>query len=262
MVDNYRKCKLCGRTFPENEMSEEHYPARNTGNVDLVTVDLEKIMDFVTDPIKMHQVIVDLDKGIPFEKIVDEIFDTQIATSVYPKGRTARTLCRNCNTFLGKYDEAYLKFYNNDGDPERIKGFQKQTKLNIIKAVFAKFLSIPETENENFDFIDFIRDAQAEHYDGEWKLYFVRRSVDTDVLGIENLATGKLDCGQGVVYEFSDHKFIFNLINFKKPEGFEMTDIFNILNKNYKLVSELGTVGGFHAQIEMVRIFGDLESSR
>ena len=34
---------------------------------------------------------------------------------------------------MGNYDKAYLKFYNNDGNPNVIKGFQKQTKHNILQ---------------------------------------------------------------------------------------------------------------------------------
>ena len=39
------KCRLCGDYFSDNEMSEEHYPARNTGNEDIVAVDLGKMFD-------------------------------------------------------------------------------------------------------------------------------------------------------------------------------------------------------------------------
>lgn len=39
------KCRLCGDYFSGNEMSEEHYPARNTGNEDIVAVDLGKMFD-------------------------------------------------------------------------------------------------------------------------------------------------------------------------------------------------------------------------
>lgn len=252
---NQRKCKLCGGIFLENEMSEEHYPARNTGNDDVVAVDLKKYFDYLTDQSKLQEVRNKLNKGESIEKIAGDIFDNEMATSIFPNGRTARTLCRDCNTFLGKYDEAYLKFYKKDGAPEAIKGFQKQTKLNIIKAIFAKFLSIPEANDENFDFIDFIRNEQAENYDGEWKLYFVKRSIKTDILGLPDLQTGKLNFDQGIVYEFSDHKFIFDLINFKKPDRFEMTNIFDILERNYKLISDLGSIGGFHSQIIMQNVF-------
>ena len=106
-----------------------------------------------------------------------------MAESIYPKGRTARTLCQNCNRFLGKYDEAYLKFYDVDGDPKKVKGFQYKTKLQIIKAIFAKFLSIPEAKDEKFDFIDFIRNPEETEYRGKWSLYFVKRDASTDLMG-------------------------------------------------------------------------------
>ena len=70
---------------------------------------------------------------------MDSFFDNELAESIYPRGRTARTLCQKCNRFLGKYDEAYLKFYDMDGDPKRAKGFQQKTKIQIIKAIYVKF---------------------------------------------------------------------------------------------------------------------------
>ena len=39
------KCKLCGMMFEYSNMSEEHYPARNTGNYDIVELDLCKLID-------------------------------------------------------------------------------------------------------------------------------------------------------------------------------------------------------------------------
>ena len=39
------KCKLCGGLFNDEEMSEEHYPARSVGNEDIVALDLVKMFD-------------------------------------------------------------------------------------------------------------------------------------------------------------------------------------------------------------------------
>lgn len=50
-------------------------------------------------------------QGESLGQISDDIFDNELTEPLYPKGRTARSLCRKCNTFLGKYDEAYLKFF-------------------------------------------------------------------------------------------------------------------------------------------------------
>lgn len=33
---NKFRCKLCNNEFLDDEMSEEHYPARSTGNEDIV----------------------------------------------------------------------------------------------------------------------------------------------------------------------------------------------------------------------------------
>ena len=47
MKNNKLKCKLCGNYFDDNEMSEEHYPARSVGNDDIVAVDLAKTIDML-----------------------------------------------------------------------------------------------------------------------------------------------------------------------------------------------------------------------
>ena len=117
-----------------------------------------------------------------------------------------------------------------------IKEFQQRTKYQIIKAIYAKFLSLPETQSEEFDFLDFVRNADATGYNGKWHLYFVKRDLSSDLMGLADIGTGKTEFNEGVVYELSDDKFIFNLLNFPKHDCFEMTDIFDILKKNYTLI--------------------------
>lgn len=251
---NKLRCRLCNNVFFEEEMSEEHYPARSTGNDDVVALNLIKMVDILQSENMHTEVAKRLSLGEKPRKIVDDIFDNRLSKPLYPNGRTARTLCQQCNTFLGKYDEAYLKFFNCDGNPKTIKGFQLLTKYQIIKAIFAKFLSVPEAINENFDFIDFIKDKQSMSYTGTWHLYFVKRDLSTDVLGLKDIGTGKAEFDEGVVYELSDDKFIFNLMNFPKHSCFDMTDIFDILNKNYDLLEGVGKDGGYHAQILMSRL--------
>lgn len=254
-----QKCRLCGNWFADSSMSEEHYPARNTGNEDIVAVNIVKMVDSVLSEDIQSEIVQKLKKGQTLEEITGDIFDTQLATSLYPKGRTARTLCRECNTFLGKYDEAYLRFFNLDGNAKSINGFQQQTKFHIIKAIFAKFLSLPETQNEVFDFIDFVREKDSTVYNGKWHLYFVKRDYSTDLFGMKDIGTGRIEFNEGVVYEMSDDKFIFNLMNFPKHNCFEMTNIFDILHKNYKLVEGVGKDGGYHAQVFMSRMFSQME---
>lgn len=255
LTNTQHKCKLCGNVYSDAEMSDEHYPARSTGNNDLVYVDLKKMMDsFVSDATR-SEIIERMVAGETYEDITGDIFDTRLSTSIYPDGRTSRTLCRTCNTFLGKYDEAYLKFFNADGNPKSVKGFQKQTKYQIIKAIYAKFLSLPEAAEETFDFIDFIRDENLSTYDGIWRIYFIKRDFSSDILGMKDLGTGKINFEEGVVYELSDDKFIFNLMNFPKHDCFHMTSIFDILDKNYTLVEGVDESGGYHGQILMTRLF-------
>ena len=38
-------CKLCGNSFSNKEMSEEHYPAKSVGNNDIVLFDIVKMLD-------------------------------------------------------------------------------------------------------------------------------------------------------------------------------------------------------------------------
>lgn len=249
------KCKLCGMYYSEDEMSEEHYPARSVGNEDVVALDITKMFDSFQSRDIYNDVLKGLSDGENAENIIGDIFDAKLSKSLYPLGRSARTLCRKCNTFLGKYDEAYLKFFLLDGESKRIKGFQKSTRLQIVKSVIGKFLSLPETENEEFDFIDFIKDESLHEYSGKWRLYFVRRDFSTDLMGFKDIGTGKATFDEGVVYELSDDKFIFNLINFEKHTCFSMTNIFDILNRNYVLIEGVGNDGGYHAQILMTRLF-------
>lgn len=255
---NFR-CKLCGKIFPEAEMSEEHYPAKSVGNDDVVAVNIVKMFDTMHSGAIMKKAAENIKRGISIKDTADAYFDEELAMSLYPKGRTARTLCRKCNTFLGKYDEAYLKFFNANGDPNTIKGFQRRTKYRIIKSIFAKFISIPETNNEEFDFLGFIRDESTTEYKGNWHLYFVRRDFSSDLLGLTDIGTGVIEFDEGVVYELSDDKFIFNLMNFKKHVCFEMTNIFSILDKKYTVIDGVGEMGGYHAQILMKRLLSNTE---
>lgn len=250
-------CKLCGLEFADSEMSEEHYPARSTGNEDIVSLDIVKMFDSLMSGEIHNEVLQRSANGENIADISGNIFDTRLSTSLYPDGRTSRTLCKKCNTFLGKYDEAYLRFFNLDGNPMVVKGFQPKTKLQIIKAIYAKFLSIPESIDEEFDFLQFVRNENTTTYNGIWKLYFVKRDFSTDLLGMKDIGTGKLIFDEGVVYEMSDDKFIFNLMNFEKHSCFNMTNVFDILQKNYTITEGVGENGGYHAQILMGRLFSE-----
>ena len=128
MEHNKSKCKLCNKYFDYSEMSEEHYPAKSVGNDDIVAIDIVKMIDFFLEKDNTKYINERILSGENFQEIVDDIFDNELSESIYPKGRTARTLCRKCNTFLGKFDEAYLKFFSKNGDPKYIKGFKKWPK--------------------------------------------------------------------------------------------------------------------------------------
>lgn len=250
-------CKLCNQIFDDKEMSEEHYPARSTGNEDIISLDIVKMLASLMSDDMHNEVQQRFANEENIADISEDIFDFQLSTSLYPDGRTSRTLCKKCNEFLGKYDEAYLRFFNIDGSPMVVKGFQPKTKLQIIKAIYAKFLSIPESIDEEFDFLEFIRNENASTYNGIWKLYFVKRDFSTDLLGMKDIGTGKLIFDEGVVYEMSDDKFIYNLMNFEKHSCFNMTNVFDILQKHYMITEGVGENGGYHAQILMSRLFSE-----
>lgn len=112
--------------------------------------------------------------------------------------------------------------------------------------------------DEKFDFLDFLNDEYALEYRGKWKIYFVKRDFSSDIMGMSDIGTGKLEFNEGMVYELSDDKFIFNLMNFEKHSCYDMTDLFDILSKNYKLVTGTGTNGGYHAQVLISRLFKEI----
>lgn len=243
-----KKCKLCNKEFDESKLTKEHYPAKSVGNNDLVRINLLEVFDdIIKNPNKFKYIA---NSGIGFADAENYYSNSEMAKSIYPEGRYAMTLCRQCNSFLGKYDEAYKKFYDNDGDPKRIKGFSRVTKLKIIKAIYGKFLSVPEAHDEKFDFRDFILDENCEEYRGEWRLFFVKRDTIT-----RDMQTEKLNYDDGVVYHLSDDKFIFDLLNFEKPDEYVMNNIFDILEKNYKLIVGPGENGGFYAEALMKNLF-------
>lgn len=260
MSNKTYKCKLCNKNYKYEEMSEEHYPAKSVGNEDIVALDIIKVADFCLNKPKRKTMLKNVPKNLSINEIKDYLFDNEFSKTLYPKGRTARTLCINCNRFLGKYDEAYLKFFNNNGECSIIKGFSLKTKIKIIKAVYAKFLSIPETKHENFDFLDFIKNDNQLEYNGIWKLYVVKRDFSSDLLNFRDIGTGKLELDNGMVYEFSDEKFIYNLMNIENPPQNPMTNIFDITKKQYTII-EGSSDFSFHGQIMLLRIFKQLKET-
>jgi len=230
-------------------MSEEHYPAKSLGNNDIVAFDLGKFMHSMMSDEILNYYISPENIGKTVEQISDEYFDAELTCSMFPKGRTIRSLCRTCNTFLGKYDEAYKKFFDAEGEPSIIKGYTEATKLKIIKAILAKFISIPEGQNINFDFIEFVRNESMGEYVGEWMLFTLVRDHSTDFFNMPTLETGKIEYDEGIIFEFSDDKFIFHLMNFKPHKGKKSMNMMDILNKNYKLVKGSEIDGGYHSDL-------------
>lgn len=258
------RCRLCERYFEDKEMSEEHYPAHSVGNDDVVKLNAVNLVDTLMGENDDFNAFIarEHQNGKPLKELFESYFNNKLFEPIYPKGRTARTLCQKCNRFLGKYDEAYLKFYEVDGNPKRVKGFREKTKLQIIKAIYAKFLSIPEAKEEKFDFLDFILNPEATEYHGCWSVFFVKRDASTDLMGLRDIPTGKIDWdldGRKIIYELTDDKFIFNMMNFKKHDEFIMNNIFDILG-TYTLVEGCHDLsGGYHGLLMLTRVFDDVE---
>lgn len=110
MEKNKMKCKLCGELFNYEEMSEEHYPARSVGNEDIVAFNITKMLDFFQSEEMKEKIENNLLNDKNIERISGDIFDNELAESLYPRGRTARTLCRKCNTGpLSRFRTVILK---------------------------------------------------------------------------------------------------------------------------------------------------------
>lgn len=236
-------------------MSDEHYPAKTVGNYDIVKIDPQK---FIESLIKMKKEIKSSHEIINRDKYLEnaeKMFDEKLALSIYPKGRTNRTLCVYCNEFLGRYDEEYKKFYNIDGNPKILRGFTEGTKYKIIKSIYGKFLSIPESQDVEFDFLDFLRNEKQTEYNGSWNLYFIHRNKKADFLNLKDYEAGKLIYPEGTVFVLVDEKFCYYLLDFKKHSEVKGTNIFDILIKNYCLVEDEGNIADYHQQLVLSRLF-------
>ena len=79
---------------------------------------------------------------------------------------------------------------------------------------------------------------------------------------LSDIQTGKIDWdldGKKIVYELSDDKFIFNLLNFQKHDEFIMNNIFDILG-TYTLIEGCHDAsGGYHGQMALARVFSHIE---
>ena len=64
-------CRLCQRYVSEQEISEEHYPARSVGNADIV----EKLIDSLLSEDTYKEIVVGLHNGQSIEEIAGQYFD-------------------------------------------------------------------------------------------------------------------------------------------------------------------------------------------
>ena len=78
MAELLYKCRLCGQFFSDDEMSDEHYPAKCVGNDDVVAVNIADIFSEET----MAEVATRVSDGEDAKKVSDEIFDTKLSKSL------------------------------------------------------------------------------------------------------------------------------------------------------------------------------------
>ena len=135
--------------------------------------------------------------------------------------------------------------------------FNNILNIRLLKQFTQNFFQYQRRGTKNLIF--WISDSTV--YNGTWSVYFVKRNFSSDLMGMKDIRTGKITFDEGVVYEMSDDKFIFNLMNFPKHSCFEMTNLFDILKKNYKLIEGVGENGGYHAQVFMSSLFSQMDFS-
>jgi hypothetical protein len=75
MKEQKTQCKLCKKIFYNNNMSEEHYPARSVGNDDIVKLNIVKMMDYFSSDELYKRVEKRKLQGESLEQIYDDIFD-------------------------------------------------------------------------------------------------------------------------------------------------------------------------------------------
>lgn len=63
------KCKLCGNFFYDEEMSDEHYPARSVGNEDIVALNIIKMFDMFQSEEMRERIKNRLSNGESIEQI-------------------------------------------------------------------------------------------------------------------------------------------------------------------------------------------------
>ena len=67
------RCKLCGKDYPENKLSDEHYPAHSVGNNDIVQLDLVAMMDMFMSERTASELKVRVNNGESLNDITDDI---------------------------------------------------------------------------------------------------------------------------------------------------------------------------------------------
>ena len=78
-------CRLCRRRFTYDEMSEEHYPAKSTGNNDIVELDLVKLIDTFQSGIAQQKIKKQVELGHAVEDAAGKYFDEELTNTYIRK---------------------------------------------------------------------------------------------------------------------------------------------------------------------------------
>ena len=81
-----KQCALCEKFFKNSEMSEEHYPAKSTGNEDIVALDLGKMVDSMMSGKVIGKLFHKDNQGKTLEEVSGNFFDEELAQPLYPQG--------------------------------------------------------------------------------------------------------------------------------------------------------------------------------
>jgi len=206
-------CRICGR---KERMSFEHIPPKSAFNKNRV------YLYQGTNILGRDQLPWDM---------------TGVRYSQYQSGSGFKTVCKNCNNFLGsKYVKDY-KFFTEEGikriydrvnDYIETSNFIKIRPLNIIKQIIAMFLAInpPGMGKKNNELRTFVLNPEKKEFNTEKYgiyIYFLKGNI-LKFIGISGLIRSRKTT---VLSELAFPPFGF-ILEINPPEGYK--EEYNVCN--------------------------------
>lgn len=81
-MNNTCRCLLCEKEYSYNEMSEEHYPARSTGNEDIVAFNVVKMFDSFMSKGIIDEINKRIRSGMSYSDATEDYFDKELAIDI------------------------------------------------------------------------------------------------------------------------------------------------------------------------------------